>query len=94
LAHVPSFRDNPIVFFTARTFQTRKILGSPKCEEILREIWQRSAEHDGWWLGGYLLMPDHVHFFARAAADARPKAEWVGMWKSVSSRRISGNACD
>ena len=89
LAHLPSFRDNPIVFFTACTFQRRKILASAKCEEILREIWQRSAEHDGWWVGSYVLMPDHVHFFARPAANARPKAKWVGMWKSVSSRRIA-----
>jgi putative transposase len=89
LAHVPSFRDNPIVFFTACTFQRRKILASVKCEEILREIWQRSAKHDGWWVGNYVLMPDHVHFFARPATNARPKAEWVGMWKSVSSRRIA-----
>ena len=28
-------------------------------------------------------------FLARPAANARPKAEWVGMWKSVSSRRIA-----
>jgi REP element-mobilizing transposase RayT len=89
LAHLLSFRDNPIVFFTACTFQRRKILASAKCEEILREIWQRSAEHDGWWVGSYVLMPGHVHFFARPAIDARPMADWVQMWKSVSSRQIA-----
>jgi REP element-mobilizing transposase RayT len=35
-------------------------------------------------------MPDHAHFFARPASDARLKAKWIGMWKSVSSRRIEG----
>ena len=89
LAHLPSFRSNPIVFFTVCTFHRRKILASAQCEEILREISGRSAEHDGWWVGSYVVMPDHVHFFARPAVDARPKAEWVGMWKSVSSRRIA-----
>jgi REP element-mobilizing transposase RayT len=89
LAHLPSFRANPIVFFTVCTFQRRKILPSAQCEQILRDIWQRSAEHDAWWVGSYVLMPDHMHFFARPAANARPKAEWVGMWKSVSSRKIS-----
>jgi REP-associated tyrosine transposase len=89
LAHLSAFRGNPIVFFTACTFRRRKILASTKCEEILREIWQRSVEHDGWWVGSYVVMPDHVHFFARSAANARSKAEWVGMWKSVSSRRIA-----
>jgi REP element-mobilizing transposase RayT len=34
-------------------------------------------------------MPDHVHFFARSAVDARPMASWVQMWKAVSSRQIA-----
>jgi putative transposase len=89
LAHLPSFRNNPIVFFTACTFQRRRILASANCEQILRELWVRSAEQDGWWVGNYVLMPDHVHFFARPAVDARSKAKWVGMWKSVSARRIA-----
>jgi len=55
----------------------------------LREIWQRSAARDGWWVGNYILMPDHVHFFARPEIGARRMAEWVQMWKSVSSRRIA-----
>ena len=54
LAHLPSFRDNPIVFFTACTHRRRKILASAESEEILREIWQRSAEQDGWWVGHYI----------------------------------------
>jgi len=35
------------------------------------------------------VMPDHVHFFARSEIDARPMADWVQMWKSVSSRQIA-----
>jgi putative transposase len=89
LAHVPPFRDNPIVFFTTCTYQRRKILASSKCDKILREIWQRSADHDGWWVGNYIIMPDNVHLFARPEIGARRMAEWVQMWKSVSSRRIA-----
>jgi putative transposase len=89
LAHLPSFRDNPIVFLTTCSYQRRKIFASQQCEKILREIWQRSAEHDGWWVGHYILMPHHVHFFARPAIDARPMADWVQMWKSVSSRQVA-----
>jgi len=33
-------------------------------------------------------MPDHVHFFARAALESRSMSEWVQMWKSVSSRQF------
>ena len=35
------------------------------------------------------MMPDHVHLFARPEVDARPIADWVQMWKSVSSRKIA-----
>jgi len=89
LAHVSSFRDNPIVFFTTCTGRRRKVLACSQCHEILYEIWERSAAHDGWWVGHYILMPDHVHFFARPEIDARLMAAWVQMWKSVSSRRIA-----
>jgi putative transposase len=89
LAHAPSFHDSPIVFFTTCTYQRRKILASSECQEILRQVWQRSAARDGWWVGNYILMPDHVHFFARPEIGARRMADWVEMWKSVSSRRIA-----
>ena len=89
LAHVSSFQDNPIVFFTACTAQRRKFLACLQCHAILREIWQHSVDHDGWWVGNYILMPDHVHFFARPEIGARRMAKWVQMWKSVSSRRIA-----
>jgi putative transposase len=89
LAHLRSFRDNPIVFFTTCAYQRRKILASPHCQKILGEIWQRSADHDGWWVGNYIIMPDHVHLFARPEIGAQRMADWVEMWKSVSSRRIA-----
>src|SRR5260370_41745114 len=79
LAHVPSFRDNPIVFFTTCTYQRARILASPQCERILDEIWQRSANHDGWYVGHYILMPDHVHFFSRPEIGAQPLADWADM---------------
>jgi hypothetical protein len=44
LAHVPSFRDNPVVFVTTCTAKRRQLLACPECQEILRGIWQRSAE--------------------------------------------------
>jgi putative transposase len=72
-----------------RTYQRARILASPQCERILYEIWHRSADHDSWYVGHYILMPDHVHFFARPAIDARPMADWMQMWKSVSSRQVA-----
>ena len=93
LAHVPSFRDNPIVFFTVSTYRRKLILASPECHAILREIWEGSATLDGWWVGHYIVLPDHVHLFARPEIDAKPTAKWSQMWKGVSSRRIN-RVCD
>jgi REP element-mobilizing transposase RayT len=89
LAHVPSFRDNPIVFVTTGTHQRKQLLANAQCHEILREIWEKSMKVDGWCVGHYILMPDHVHLFARLAIDARPMADWIKMWKSISSRKIA-----
>ena len=89
LPHVASFRDSPIVFLTACTHRLRSILADARCHAILREIWQRSAGRDGWYVGHYILMPDHVHLFVRPAIDAELMVAWIKMWKSLSSRKIA-----
>ena len=33
-------------------------------------------------------MPDHVHFFCRPELDAKTLSEFVGFWKSYTSRKI------
>jgi len=74
---------------TTGTHRRKKLLANAQCHEILREIWEKSKVIDGWWVGHYILMPDHVHLFARPAIDARPMTDWIKMWKSVSSRKIA-----
>jgi REP element-mobilizing transposase RayT len=76
------------VFFTACTYRRKAILADAQCHEILRSIWNESVR-DGWWVGHYNLMPDHVHFFARPEDSGKPMAKWVQMWKGVSARKIA-----
>lgn len=75
-------------FVTVCTHRRKTVLASPQCHAILHEIWERSAVVDQWWVGHYILMPDHVHFFARPEIDAKPTAKWVQAWKGLSSRKI------
>ena len=89
LAHLPSFTIAPIIFFTATTFHRRPILNVPAALQILTDIWSQSAERNGWFVGRYILMPDHVHFFARHTLQAETTARWVKLWKSLSARQIS-----
>jgi len=88
LAHVASFASEPLVFFTVVVHQRMKVLANAHSHETLRGLWERSADINGWCVGDYLIMPDHVHFFARASRTAHPMRSWIKMWKSVSSRII------
>ena len=88
LAHLASFAPEPVVFFTVVAAGRRAVLANEDAHEILRGLWQRSAERNGWCVGDYLLMPDHVHFFARASRMADPMRKWVQMWKSVGAREL------
>jgi putative transposase len=89
LTHLAPFSSSPLVFITASTFQRNRVLNNPIAHQCLHEIWTRSSELDGWFVGDYLLMPDHVHLFARPTPDAKMMRDWVKMWKSVGSRHIA-----
>ena len=86
LPHLRSFTPQPIIFLTAVTHARQPVLANATALETLTTLWHRSAALDGWVVGDYLLMPDHVHLFARAAPDAKALAQWVGAWKSVGTR--------
>jgi REP element-mobilizing transposase RayT len=55
---------------------------------ILLKLWRDSQSHNGWCVGRYVIMPDHIHLFAMP--DEKPEAlgRWVAIWKSISARQI------
>jgi putative transposase len=89
LPHLRSFEKAPIVFLTVCTYQRQARLADPVAHEILTDLWGRSAELNGWYVGHYVLMPDHLHLFAAPGFDAQPLAGWMRLWKSISSTRIN-----
>ena len=88
LAHLPPLTDSPLVFFTACTRDRAPCLARSFAHDILHDLWSQAGERSGWFVGDYVLMPDHVHLFARRALGAVPMHQWVGTWKSLSSRRM------
>ena len=88
LAHVTSFQPQPITFFTVVVFKRQNLLNNDTAHTALRGIWERSAERNGWFVGDYLLMPDHVHLFARPNSQADSIKSWVQLWKSLSARLL------
>ena len=88
LAHVRPFSPQPVTFVTVVTHRRAALLANPVAFGELTTSWRRSAEIDGWFVGDYLIMPDHVHLFARSAFDAKVLSTWIGSWKSISARRL------
>jgi REP element-mobilizing transposase RayT len=80
------------LFVTTCTAGRRPLLAGKIAQDILEEVWVKSAIIDGWFVGQYLLMPDHVHLFAVPALEAKPLAVWMKSWKSISSRRLTARS--
>jgi len=89
LPHLSPFNKQPLLFVTTCTAGRRHLLNQTAVKSILEGTWTKSAEADGWFVGNYVLMPDHVHLFAKPSLTAKPIAGWMKTWKSVSSRRIA-----
>ena len=89
LPHLQSFVPQPTVFLTVVTHERRAQLANQIAFDTLTTIWRRSPKLDGWFVGDYLLMPDHLHLFAQPTRDAKPLPDWIGTWKSLSARQLA-----
>lgn len=86
LPHLQSFVAEPLVFLTSATTNRRPVLANQVTLHCLDTTWRKSAETAGWFVGRFVIMPDHVHLFARPARHARSLADWMKAWKSISAR--------
>jgi len=80
--------DAPIYFVTACTKNRRAVLACDRTAQILIEEWRAAHERHRWAVGRYVIMPDHVHFFCRPEFDAKTFSEFVGSWKTWTSRGV------
>lgn len=90
--HLPKlmpFAPHPLYFFTACTARRKALLACAAAQETLTAVWARSLHHDGWAVGRYVLMPDHVHFFARPTGEGKSLAQWHQTWKSLTARKLT-----
>ena len=88
LPHLSSYQDQPIVYFTLVAHSRKTILACETVQTIMEQIWGRSASLNGWFVGRHVIMPDHMHFFARPGRDCDSMSKWMRTLKSISARRI------
>jgi REP element-mobilizing transposase RayT len=83
---------NPVYFLTVCTAQRRKILAGPITAAILVESWHAASNVHGWAIGRYVIMPDHVHFFASTHPESKSLSAFMRDWKKWTARRIAADA--
>jgi putative transposase len=79
-----------IIFDTVCTKDRRPWLTCPEVHGLLREVWSSAT---AWLLGRYVIMPDHIHFFAGGTYLSTDYEAWVRYWKSQFSRRWQHTGC-
>jgi putative transposase len=89
LPHLLSFHRTPVVFLTTCTNGRQCLLAHPAAHLALHDVWEQSAIRNGWYVGQYVLMPDHVHLFACPAPGAVPMSRWMQIWKMITAKRIN-----
>ena len=55
---------------------------------IAVEEWSGARERHGWHVGRFVLMPDHVHFFAVGDHTAQKLERFMAKWKEWTAKRI------
>ena len=72
-----------ILFLTVCAVRPASWLATEVVRDSLVKIWRKA---DGWLVGDFVLMPDHVHLFC-GPRDLRFTVErWVEFWKRQFSR--------
>ena len=72
-----------VIFDTVCTRNRRPWLDNHDVHVLLRQVWSQASL---WLVGRYVIMPDHIHIFAAATADAIGFENWCRYWKSQFSK--------
>jgi REP element-mobilizing transposase RayT len=76
----------PVYFLIVCAARRRRILACPRVAEILRSTWLSAPKFHGWVVGRYVIMPDHVHFFATPQIETKPLSGFMRDWKKWTAR--------
>ena len=74
-----------IVFDTVCTKDRVRWLACDAVHQLLIQVW---TEATAWLMGRYMIMPDHIHFFAGYRDGAIEYENWVKYWKSQFTKRL------
>ncbi len=74
-----------IYFVTCCTASRQPILANPQAHTALQQAWARV---NGWRVGRYVVMPDHVHFFAAPCEREANLSKFVQAFRSFTTKSL------
>jgi REP element-mobilizing transposase RayT len=77
----------PIYFLTVCVADRRHILVQAPAANLLVQSLHDASRIHGWSVGRFVIMPDHVHFFCGALADAKELPVFIRDWKRWTARK-------
>ena len=88
---LPTFDGATILWCTVCADQRGDWCAQESVIRLLRDLWTDPAS--AWLVGDFLLMPDHVHFFATPKDGPWVDVErWTAFWKDRFSKRCGNPA--
>jgi REP element-mobilizing transposase RayT len=84
------FTRQPIYFLTAVAFERRPILADAAVRATV-ESFAQGGPARGAWLGGYVLMPDHLHAFVALDERMLSLSAWMKSLKNAVSKSLRGS---
>ena len=85
-----TYKHCPIYFCTLVAHE-RKPLFANSCVDSAFNAFAAGAAQHGVLVGRYVLMPDHIHFFAAFGSDASNLSIWVKSLKNALSKCLRSN---
>ena len=70
--------QSDIVLLTISTENRKPWLGNDTAHQLLHETW---SEATAWFVGDYLLMPDHLHLFCAPRDLSFTLETWITSWQ-------------
>ncbi|HMG05628.1 MAG TPA: hypothetical protein VK581_09205 [Chthoniobacterales bacterium] len=75
-----------LVFATVCTKGRRGWLANAAVHQLLQVAWTEAGD---WLVGRYVIMPDHLHFFAAPSFECRSSfSAWMQFWKSQFTKQF------
>ncbi|OFV80482.1 MAG: hypothetical protein A3D93_01370 [Acidobacteria bacterium RIFCSPHIGHO2_12_FULL_67_30] len=81
------FSDCPVYYLTACTQGRRRVLADQEVHASFVTFAGQAAQRQV-FVGRYVLMPDHAHFFAAFTPDSPSLSRWMKSWKNALSKTL------